>query len=149
MPGIMPHTGNLSRLHPVAAWSVAAIILVSCLLQWLFRAFEWGMQGGASTAIVLQFYLPFLSLPTVVIAGLIGLQGGTLAGRTISLMTAALMFLNAGLLCLLATTVAERRDVFQPVWTDMHPREMGLVFVVVAAGLVAFAIRSGQSARIR
>lgn len=149
MPGIMPDTGGLSRLHPVAAWSAAAIILMSCLLQWLFRAFEWGMQGGASTAVVLQFYLPILGLPTIAIAGLIGLQGGKLAGRTISLIAAALMFLNAGLLCLLATTVAERRDVFHPAWTDMHPREMGLVFVITAAGLVALAIRSGQSAQIR
>lgn len=145
----MRRISGFSRLHPVAAWSVAAIILMSTLLQWLFRAFEWGMQGGASTDIVWQFYLPVLGLPAIAIAGLTGLQGGALAGRTVSLITAAMMFLNAGFLCLLATTVAERRDAFHPSWTDMHPRETGLVFVVIAVGLLALAIRSGLSARVR
>lgn len=107
------------------------------------------MQGGASTDVVWQFYLPVFGLPAILIAGLAGLQGGALAGRAVALITAAMMFLNAGLLCLLATTVAERRDAFNPSWTDMHPQETGLVFVVVAAGLLALAIRSDQSARVR
>lgn len=148
MPSILPDIGGLSRLHPVAAWSAAATILISSLLQWLFRAFEWGMQGGASTDVVWQFYVPALGLPTIAIAGLIGLQGGALAGRTISLVAAAMMFLNAGLLCLLATTVAERRDAFSPGWTDMHPHETGLVFVVVAAVMLMLAIRSGRSSEV-
>jgi hypothetical protein len=145
---MMRDTERLTRLHPVAAWSVAAVALISCLLQWLFRAFEWGFQGGAaSTDTVWQFYLPKFGLPTIVIAGLIGLQGGTLAGRTITLLASALMFLNAGLLCLLATTISERRDPFYPSWTEMHPRETSLFFIAIAAGLVIFAIRGGQTAK--
>ncbi|MDI1327993.1 MAG: hypothetical protein PSV23_14475 [Brevundimonas sp.] len=137
------------RLHPVAASAAAAIVLVSCLIQWLFRAFEWGMQGGASADIAWQFYLPIFGLPAVAVAGLIGLQGGARAGGTTALIAAAVMFLNVGLICLLATTIAERRDGFYPSWTDMHPRETGLAMIVIAAALVSLTIRKGWSTGLR
>lgn len=137
------------RLHPFAACAAAAIILVSCLIQWLFRAFEWGMQGDASADIAWQFYLPIFGFPTMVLAGLVGLQGGARAGRTTVLIAAAVMFLNVGLICLLATTIAERRDVFYPSWIDMHPREAGLAMIVIAAVLAGLAVRASRSTGIR
>lgn len=107
------------------------------------------MQGGASADVVWQFYLPTFGLPAIALGGLLGLQGGAVAGRTTTLITAAAMFFNAGLISLLATTIEERRDGFYPNWTDRHPRELGLVLVAMAILLVVFAFRSGRSTEIR